>query len=175
MGVSTVVAVEMRLILVLLVTLASVQGGKALECPERHPFAFLNGAYCCKYNKEKEQEDPEGSSCNGSIIQLNSSCCYFDAYVKCRGPSCGNFNSTIRDTVELENSVLNIDGTEANQNEESSDPVAKRKRRGVRKKKGRKGAKKSTGRGPKKKNNGRGAKKKKRERGKKKKKKKKKK
>ena len=54
----------------------------SLGCPLSHPFAYLNGDYCCKKNKEKVYP-PEGAKCDGSSISIDSTCCVGDDYVRC--------------------------------------------------------------------------------------------
>ena len=51
-------------------------------CPSSHPFAYLNGDYCCKTNKEKVHR-PSGSKCDGSSISIDSICCAGDDHVRC--------------------------------------------------------------------------------------------
>jgi len=66
--------------------------GFAAECPDSHPFAYFNGAYCCAVDKEKNY-GPQGAKCDGSTIQRNSLCCLGDAYVKCPdGKDCDDGN-----------------------------------------------------------------------------------
>ena len=59
------------------------------QCPDSHPYAYYNGGYCCKAGLEKTYE-PEGTKCDGSIIQLDSSCCLNDQYKPCPSGSCTN-------------------------------------------------------------------------------------
>jgi len=56
--------------------------GASNKCPQSHPWAYLNGDYCCKYDMEKVYP-PEGTTCDGSRIALNSTCCKDDAHAKC--------------------------------------------------------------------------------------------
>ena len=60
------------------------------QCPQSHPYAYYNGAYCCKYNQEKVWA-PQGQECDGGPISITSLCCKGDAGTKCgSGNSCTN-------------------------------------------------------------------------------------
>ena len=59
------------------------------RCPKSHPYTYLNGRYCCQSNKEKVYR-PDGSRCDGSKIQKDSSCCEGDRYTRCRYGNCEN-------------------------------------------------------------------------------------
>merc|ERR1712113_1304017 len=56
---------------------------KAFVCPKSHPYAYLNGSWCCKYNREKYYSKAPGNTCDRSIISRTSTCCQGDAYTKC--------------------------------------------------------------------------------------------
>ena len=56
-------------------------------CPFSHPYAYLNGSYCCKSNKEKISAN-DGSSCDGSEIKFNSTCCEENQFTRCSAESC---------------------------------------------------------------------------------------
>ena len=60
-------------------------------CPESHPFAYLDGSYCCKTNKEKVAEK-DGTRCDGSVISWESSCCRNNRWRKCFNNPCRNYN-----------------------------------------------------------------------------------
>merc|ERR1719494_1759880 len=60
------------------------------KCPNTHKYAYFDGRYCCKYNREKVYS-PEGSSCDGSRISWKSTCCLNNAFTKCpRERGCRN-------------------------------------------------------------------------------------
>ena len=59
-------------------------------CPSSHPFAYLNGNYCCKTNKEKNEPHSDGELCNGSEISIESTCCEGDQHTDCPNPPCQN-------------------------------------------------------------------------------------
>ena len=71
-------------------------------CPSSHPFAYLGGSYCCKYNREKRYQ-PDGFFCDGSIISLDSKCCKFDVYTRCPAGEkmCRNYQGKEGYTFEL--------------------------------------------------------------------------
>ena len=61
------------------------------ECPSTHPWAYYNGDYCCKNDKEKVKSS-YGDTCDGSKISLTSLCCLNDEYVECEHPDgCINY------------------------------------------------------------------------------------
>ncbi|XP_063692556.1 papilin-like [Bolinopsis microptera] len=64
--------------------------GEPLECPASHPYAYSDGQYCCKSNKEKYY-GPQGSKCDGSVIQRDSKCCEGDQYRTCPNGNCENY------------------------------------------------------------------------------------
>ena len=44
------------------------------KCPDDHPYAYLNGDYCCKeWHEDNIKQLGEG--CDGSLISLSSVCC----------------------------------------------------------------------------------------------------
>ena len=59
------------------------------KCPSTRPWAYRNGDYCCATNREKIASK-DGSLCDGSIIELKSTCCKNDDYSKCPSPPCTN-------------------------------------------------------------------------------------
>jgi len=62
----------------------------ALTCPQHHPFAYYNGQYCCATKREKYNH-PQGYRCDGGVLAFDSLCCKDDAFVKCYGKRCGDF------------------------------------------------------------------------------------
>ena len=61
-------------------------------CPSDYPFAYLNGAYCCRTNRERTDKDgnPDGypneitsGTCDGIGFTRESRCCEKNAYFKC--------------------------------------------------------------------------------------------
>ena len=61
---------------------------KGGSCPESHPWAYLNGKYCCALWYEKPHVENHGAKCNGSKLRLDSSCCIYDDYIKCPFRTC---------------------------------------------------------------------------------------
>ena len=59
------------------------------NCPSTHPWAYLDGDFCCATNREKVASE-DGLLCDGSIIELTSSCCENSAYTACASPPCAN-------------------------------------------------------------------------------------
>ena len=57
-------------------------------CPSSHPYAYLNGKYCCAQPNEKPNVENQGAKCDGSKLQLDSSCCSYDEYIKCPFRTC---------------------------------------------------------------------------------------
>ena len=58
------------------------------SCPSSHKYAYQDGKYCCRTNKEKISS--EGDSCDGSEIGIDSSCCANDEYQQCENERCIN-------------------------------------------------------------------------------------
>ena len=52
------------------------------HCPYTHPWAYLDGSYCCQFDEEGVAST-DGERCDGSKISLNSSCCKEGANVNC--------------------------------------------------------------------------------------------
>ena len=59
-------------------------------CPVSHPFAYLEGSYCCKTNKEKNSAY-DGWRCDGSEIEFSSTCCEDNQNTKCEAKPCRNY------------------------------------------------------------------------------------
>ncbi len=53
------------------------------SCPSSHPFAYLGGLYCCRYNRENSRPHLD-ANCNGEDLNKDSTCCYDDKYKKCQ-------------------------------------------------------------------------------------------
>ena len=54
----------------------------SLECPHDHPFAYLNGGYCCKTKEERPvsggitpQNEIDDGTCDGVDFNRQSTCC----------------------------------------------------------------------------------------------------
>ena len=54
------------------------------SCPEKYPYAFMWGEYCCKSAEEDRLYVPF-DGCNGMSLSLNSVCCKHNEYQKCPG------------------------------------------------------------------------------------------
>ena len=59
------------------------------KCPATHPYAYLDGKYCCQYGIENIAA-ADGETCDGGQISLSSSCCKDDAFTKCPSGGCTN-------------------------------------------------------------------------------------
>ena len=67
------------------------------NCPSSHKYAYLDGKYCCRTNKEKIDILADGELCDGSKIEIDSRCCENGDYVKCEYENCSNH----KDDTEL--------------------------------------------------------------------------
>ena len=45
------------------------------SCPSSHKYAFMNGKYCCRTNKEKFRAEKYDDLCDGGEISIDSRCC----------------------------------------------------------------------------------------------------
>ena len=64
----------------------------AHQCPLEHPYAYLNGSYCCATNAENpnggyESEIASGV-CDGQGFSIESTCCKDGQFIKCPFDSC---------------------------------------------------------------------------------------
>ena len=66
-----------------------------LSCPSSHKYAYLNGEYCCRTNKEKIDVATDGDLCDGSEIGIDSRCCENGDYTKCGNKKCINHKDAI--------------------------------------------------------------------------------
>ena len=76
---------------------AQIEATTSMNCPSSHPWAYLNGQYCCAYQEERN-EVKEGDACDGSKIGLDSSCCKDNSFISCPTVVCGN-NAQIEATT----------------------------------------------------------------------------
>ncbi|KAL5270575.1 hypothetical protein ACHWQZ_G001319 [Mnemiopsis leidyi] len=74
---------------------ATVSYSSLEGCPWTHPNAYAGGLNCCQSNLESFYE-PSGHTCDGSVIQLDSTCCKGDQYVACPTGRCTNFGSKLQ-------------------------------------------------------------------------------
>ena len=63
-------------------------------CPASHPYAYLNGDYCCKTKEERPngglQSEIDDGTCDGVDFNLESTCCNNSDYTPCPDPNgCG--------------------------------------------------------------------------------------
>ena len=65
------------------------------QCPASHPYVYYNGDYCCQTNKEKVYI-PQGSKCDGSVIQKDSLCCEDNQFTACPSANCENFGQEFK-------------------------------------------------------------------------------
>lgn len=49
-------------------------------CPKTHPYAYMNGGWCCQTNLD----------CEGQFLENTSLCCQHYAYKKCPVKKCKN-------------------------------------------------------------------------------------
>ncbi|XP_063684285.1 uncharacterized protein LOC134818588 [Bolinopsis microptera] len=68
-------------------TRSEISWVEEIECPATHPNVYYNGEYCCKSNKEKVNT-PQGTKCDGSVIQRDSLCCAGNQHTRCPSGSC---------------------------------------------------------------------------------------
>ena len=85
-------------------------GGIDEFCPPDHPFAYLNGAFCCKTNEERPlsynqtpQNEIDSGTCDGVDFNRQSVCCKDEKYIQCPHGS-GCFTNT--GTVQTEYSII---------------------------------------------------------------------
>ena len=57
------------------------------ECPASFPNVYYHGNFCCKSKKEKVYT-PQGTKCDGSLIQRDSLCCEGDQFTPCPSGHC---------------------------------------------------------------------------------------
>ena len=64
----------------------------ATTCTKDHPFAYLNGQYCCKTDQEKvnggTSNEVASGTCDGIGFSIESTCCKDDKYLKCPHTQC---------------------------------------------------------------------------------------
>ena len=72
------------------------------QCPTDHPFAYLNGDFCCKTREERPvelghtpQNEIDDGTCDGLDFNRQSVCCRDDAYTPCPHASGCFDNSTL--------------------------------------------------------------------------------
>lgn len=66
------------------------------NCSMNFPYAYWHGEYCCATGMEKPVFDirmPQGVSCNGSVLGIDSLCCQNDSFWTCSSPPCTNYNN----------------------------------------------------------------------------------
>ena len=71
------------------------------SCPSSHKYVYLNGRYCCRTNKEKNNIGKDGDLCDGSEIGINSRCCENNAFIKCTYGRCSNHKDAIKNDIKL--------------------------------------------------------------------------
>ena len=59
-------------------------------CPQSDPYAYLEGVYCCETNKEKVGRK-NVASCDGSEIEISSTCFENNQYTPCQAKPCKNY------------------------------------------------------------------------------------
>ena len=71
-----------------------------MTCPSSHKYAYLDGEYCCRTNKEKIGNFLDGDLCDGSVIGIDSRCCENDDWAQCEYEKCTNHEDPIKGNVE---------------------------------------------------------------------------
>ena len=66
-----------------------------MSCPSSHKYAYADGNYCCRTNKEKV-DSQAGDCCDGSEISIDSCCCENDYHAKCGYEKCINHKDAIK-------------------------------------------------------------------------------
>ena len=61
-----------------------------------HKYAFLNGKFCCRTNKENKNEGKFGDLCDGSQIGIDSVCCFNDDFIKCSQHKCNKNEDSVK-------------------------------------------------------------------------------
>lgn len=74
------------------------------SCPLSHKYAYLDGKYCCRTNKEKNRSGRDGHLCDGSVIGIDSRCCENNDYAKCGYQTCSNHKDAGASRIQI---VLN--------------------------------------------------------------------
>merc|ERR1712129_632567 len=67
----------------------------ANTCTKDHPFAYLNGQYCCETNQEKvnggTSNEVASGTCDGIGFSIESTCCKYNKYLKCPHTKCKDY------------------------------------------------------------------------------------
>ena len=65
------------------------------RCTKDHPYAYLNGQYCCETNQELvnggNSDEVASGTCDGIGFSIESTCCYDKKYVKCPDTTCKDY------------------------------------------------------------------------------------
>jgi len=82
--------------------LTNTKHSSSNQCPLSHPWAYLNGGYCCQHDREKIDINKDGTRCDGSTISLTSSCCKNDAFTACphNGGCVNHVNTRLPDVLK---------------------------------------------------------------------------
>merc|ERR1719431_1690195 len=77
------------------------EGSSDEICPISHPYAYLNGNYCCKTKEERPiaygwtpQSEIDDGTCDGIEFNRQSRCCKDEQYVPCPHAS-GCYDNTV--------------------------------------------------------------------------------
>lgn len=54
----------------------------AAICPEKYPFAYFNGKYCC-FSAQEKKDTENDPLCTGANLELSSKCCANDHFTAC--------------------------------------------------------------------------------------------
>ena len=83
------------------------------QCPTDHPFAYLNGGYCCKTKEERlvklgitPQNEIDDGTCDGLDFNRQSVCCRDEANTPCPHASGCFDNSDGKYLIHLKNLCL---------------------------------------------------------------------
>jgi len=103
------------------------------SCPSDFPFAYQNGSYCCKYDKEHADggnaEEKQSGTCDGIQFSKNSTCCHEHDYTKCpASEKCDDYQadptiaSTKKTTITTTTTTTTTTTLKASSNASSSEP-----------------------------------------------------
>ena len=72
-------------------------------CPTSHPYAYLNGDYCCQTNEELTnggtQSEKDSGTCDGINFNEQSTCCKNHGFIPC--PSANGCSTGTLTTVAV--------------------------------------------------------------------------
>ena len=79
-------------------------------CTKDHPFAYLNGQYCCETNQEKvnggSSNEVASGTCDGIGFSIESTCCKDDKYLKCPHTKCKDYGGKDYEKFDTVSKIL---------------------------------------------------------------------